>query len=196
MNRFLSLALVPMLAAGLAAQPTPAVAQPDLDHIQVKYHGGPLLRRVRVVTLFWGPDWEKSLLPSYFNGFFKALFADKRFMANLAQYSAGDYTIENGVFGDTGIDTVRPDAQLNDAQIPTEIRGQIAAGNLPPPDENTVYFVFTPTNVVVTDPAGADSRTDISGYHNYASGDTAFPYAVIPYDKHFQDPHFMTITLS
>jgi hypothetical protein len=32
----------------------------DLDHIQVQYEGGPLIENVRVVTLFWGPDWKQG----------------------------------------------------------------------------------------------------------------------------------------
>jgi hypothetical protein len=196
MKYYRSLTLAALLAAGLMARPVPASAQPDLDHIRVTYHGGALLRRARVITLFWGPDWSQSALRTYYNNFFQALFRDGRFMANLSQYGTAEAAIENGVFGGTCIDPTAPAAQLSDAQIQDEFRSRIAAGNLPPPDENTVYFVFTPPGVVVTDPTGADSQTDISGYHNSAGGDTDFPYAVIPNDPHYQDPRFTTLTIS
>src|SRR3954449_2484279 len=116
MKRYFSLTLVPLLAA-LMARPVPASAQPDLDHIRVTYHGGALLRRARVITLFWGPNWSESALRTYYNNFFQALFRDGRFMANLAQYGTTDAAIENGVFGGTCIDPSVPAAQLSDAQI-------------------------------------------------------------------------------
>ena len=49
-------------------------------------------------TLFWGSRWKGNPLAGYLNRFFPALFAGGRFMANLAQYSAGAYRIGNGTF--------------------------------------------------------------------------------------------------
>src|SRR5690348_8697619 len=65
----------------------------------VPYHGGPLIRKVEVVTLFW--NWNglsRTRRPAivnpavgYFNGLFQSLFADGRYMANLSQYSTDEY---------------------------------------------------------------------------------------------------------
>jgi hypothetical protein len=183
-----------LLLLGLGAAPGFAQrpSRNPLNNIQVTYHGGPLLQNVRVETVFWGSFWKSSALPAYVNGFFTALFADGRYMANLAQYSAGSYTIGNGTFGTADMDTAPLTATLKDAAIRAEIRAQIAAGNLPQPDDNTVYFVFTPPRVVVEDAYGNNSASDFAAYHDYAAGSDGFPYAVVPYDQRLSDPHKMT----
>ena len=194
MKRSLPFSLVLLLAAALTAAPGWAQRPPrsSLNHIQVAYNGGPLLQNVEVVTLFWGPDWKSNALPDYFNGFFKALFTDGRFMANLAQYSAGGYTIGNGTLASTGTDDQAPPSPVHDAEIQAEIQAQIAAGHLPAPDANTVYFVFTPPQIDVIDPSGHDSFHTFTGYHYFVTGSGGFPYAVIPYDDTLSDPHEMT----
>jgi hypothetical protein len=164
--------------------------------IALTYRGGPLLPHVRVVTLFWGAAWDGSPLPRYFNNFFGTLFADGRFMANLAQYSVSHYPIGNGTFGGTAVDTQQPTAKLHDAQIQTEIRSQIAAGHLPKPDANTVYFVYTPPGVEVFDRYGSNSIDDFYSYHDYSRGSGGFPYVAIPYDNSLDDPRQMTIYAS
>jgi len=198
MKRLFSWILVPLLAASLAAHPMPAAAAPgpNLDNIQVKYHGGPLLRRVRVITLFWGPDWKQSRLPAYLNSFFRALFADGRFMANLAQYSTSDYTIENGVFGGSYTDPQAPPSTIEDSDVEAEIRDAIDGGHVRKPDENTVYFVFTPPKATLDSPSGTDPEIDFSGYHQYAAAGTPFAYAVIRYDDRQSGPALMTMTAS
>src|SRR5438132_936684 len=110
MRRPLPIYLAPLLAAALCALANDARAQgvSDPGPINVTYHGGPLLQRVQVATLFWGPSWTASRLPAYFNDFFGTLFADGRFLANLAQYSAGGYQIGNGGFAATATDEKTP----------------------------------------------------------------------------------------
>jgi hypothetical protein len=190
----LFLVFVPLLSATLGAQPAGAAPTPTLtlSTIQLTYRGGPLLPHVKVSTLFWGASWKSSSLTGYFNNFFPTLFADGRFMANLAQYSAGGYTIGNGSFAATDTDTQPPSAKVTDAQIQSEIRAQVAAGNLPQPDADTVYFVFTPPGVVVYDSQGSNSVTDFASYHDYVFGSDGFAYAVVPYDGTLSDPREMT----
>ena len=198
MRRPLPIYLALLLAAALCALPSSARAQSASDPgpINVTYHGGPLLQRVRVATLFWGPSWKTSRLPAYFNNFFRALFADGRFMANLAQYSAGGYQIGNGGFAATATDEKTPPARVTDAQIQVEIEARVAAGALPRPEADTLYFVFTPPRVVVVDRNGADSEHDFSGYHDYATVDEVFAYAVIPYDEQLADGRLMSLPAS
>src|SRR5947209_17215018 len=154
-----------------------------------------LIPNVKVATLLWGSSWKSSSLTGYFNGFFKALLADGRYMANLAQYSAGGYTIGNGSFVATDNDTVDPPAKVTDAQIQAEILTRVTAGHLPQPDDNTVYFVFTPPGTVVYDSTGANSTTDFASYHDYDFND-GFSYAAMPYDDTLQDPRLMTVYAS
>jgi hypothetical protein len=192
----LFLAVVPLLTATAGARPAVAAPTSTLPTIKLTYRGGPLISNVKVATLFWGSSWKSSSLTGYFNSFFHTLFADGRFMANLAQYSAGGYTIGNGTFAATDTDTQDPSAKTTDAQIRSEIRAQVAAGHLPTPDQDTVYFVFTPPSVEVYDSQGNNSVTDFASYHDYEFGSDGFAYAVIPYDDTLQDPRLMTLYAS
>src|SRR5690348_8444526 len=100
-----------MLGAALSARPAAAAPQHRLPAVQLSYRGGPLLANVKVATLYWGSNWTSSSLTGYFNSFFRSLFADGRFMENLAQYSAGDYTIGDGSFIGSDTDTQAPAAK-------------------------------------------------------------------------------------
>lgn len=198
MQRPVALSLSLLAAAGLGALPHHAAARVSRTPppIQLTYRGGPLLPHVRVVTLFWGSAWKGSSLATYFNGFFRTLFVDGRYMANLAQYGAGGRPVGNGTFGGSATDTQAPPARLRDPQIRTEIRAQIAAGHLPKPDGNTVYFVFTPPNVEVFDAYGDNSVNDFYSFHDFDFGSDGFPYAVLPYDASLGDARYMTINAS
>jgi hypothetical protein len=178
-TRSLRFFLAALAAASLLCFSRGAPAQADLTSIDVTYFGGPLIQHVHVFTLFWGQIWKGTGYPDYMNNFFKALFADKRFMLNLSQYSASGYKISNGQFIGTGIDDTPVSKTLSDAQIRAEILAQVAAGNLPPIDSDALFFVFTPPNVVVTDRNGFDSVSGFAAYHDFAA-EASFAYSVIP----------------
>jgi hypothetical protein len=164
--------------------------------VDLTYRGGLLVPAARVVTLFWGSNWSGSPLPAYFNGFFRTLFADGRYMGNLAQYGIRGHEIGNGTLAGTLTDTQQPSAKLRDAQIQAEIRAQVSAGHLPRPDQNTTYVVFTPPGVEVFDRYGDNSLRDFYSYHDYANVAGGFPYIVIAYDDTLDDPRKMTIYAS
>jgi hypothetical protein len=185
-----------LLIAALGIRPADAAAATRLPAIKLTYRGGPLIEKVKVSTLFWGASWKDSSLPGYFNGLFRSLFDDGRFMANLAQYSASGYTISNGSFAGTDTDPQDPTAKVTNTQIQSEIRAQVAAGHLSQPDADTVYFAFMPPGVVVYDGTGANSLEDFAAYHDYRFGSDGFAYAVIPYDDTLPDPRFMTLYAS
>jgi hypothetical protein len=191
-----SLFFLAALVAVLGARPVGAAPAPKLPTIQLTYRGGPLIQHVKVPTLYWGSSWKSSSLTGYFDNFFQALFEDGRFMGNLAQYSAGGYTIGNGSFAATDTDTQDPSSKVTDAQIQSEIRAQVAAGHLPQPDADTVYFVFTPPGAVVYDSYGDNSVDDFAAYHDYHFGSDGFAYAVIPYDDSLRNPRVMTVYAS
>jgi hypothetical protein len=187
--------LVALVAGTFFSLPGTARANVDVSQINVTYHGGALIQRVKVVTLFWGKAWTGAPLTGYLNDFFRALFADGRYMANLAQYSQGQFQIGNGSFGSTAADETQPPARVTNSQIQAEIRSQIAAGKLQQPDANTLFAVFTPPNVVVDDGTGKDSEHDFLGYHDYAD-DGQFAYAVLPYEEVDGEPRVMTLFAS
>src|SRR5262245_26092095 len=65
--------------------------------INLRYWNGPVIQHVKVANLYWGPYWATASADvSYFDNFFQALFADGRFMANVAQYSTPTAAINNG----------------------------------------------------------------------------------------------------
>jgi len=155
-----------------------------------------MLQNVQVATLFWGSDWKGSPLTDYFDGFFKSLFADGRYLSNLSQYDTGGYQVGTGTLATMTVDEQAPVATIQDADIRTEIRAQIAAGNLPKQTANTLYFVFTPPNTLVVNAYGDDSQNNFAGYHDFDSNSDGFAYAVIPYDDRLSNPHGMTLYAS
>jgi hypothetical protein len=173
-----------------------AAARSRLPAVNLTYRGGAMIGQVKVVTLFWGSYWKSSQLPGYFNSSFRDLFADGRFLRNLSQYSVRNHTISGGSLAGSSTDTQDPTAKVTDAQIQSEVLAQAAAGHLPRPDASTVYFIFTPPNVVVYDTTGANSLKDFYSYHDYRFGSDGFAYGVIPFDKGLQDPHWMTLYTS
>jgi hypothetical protein len=154
---------------------------PTPDSINLTYHGGPLLQNVKVATLFWGQGWDGSAARDFLNSFFKELFDDKGFMANLSQYSDGGYQIGNGQLARTTTDSTELPPVVDDNDVPNEIIQQFLSGALPAPDADTLYVVFTPPGVTLKSVA-AEKKGFILGYHSYVSnrrGDW-FPYVIVP----------------
>src|SRR5436190_19629374 len=92
------------LGLGLVAAGSSARGDVPLDGIQMRYHGSRLIEHVKVVPLLLGSSWARKNTPAYLKNFLQALFADGRYMANLAQYSAGGYHIGNGGAVDPVVD--------------------------------------------------------------------------------------------
>jgi MYXO-CTERM domain-containing protein len=108
----------------------------------------------------------------------------------LSEYSvAGGQSITRGttVAPYTITPTVATTATITDKSIAKELAAQVTAGNLPAVvndatgSPNTLYVLFFPSGVVVTDATGAKSCVDYCGYHSSGtiSGQT-YVYAVIP----------------
>jgi hypothetical protein len=155
------------------------------------YHGGPILQHVRVEILYWGPELAQNSLHRNFDGFFRSLVADGRYMARLAHYSAGAYRIGNGSMEATTSDGAPVPARVTDAQIQSEHSAQITAGKLPAATADRLYIVLLPGTALLVDPNGTDSRQGFTGYHHYSRAG-GFPYAVV----RSVDPDEMTITAS
>jgi hypothetical protein len=171
------------LAAAATAFPSAVRADDsgDLDNINPYYHGGALLQHVQVSNLFMGQEWQGSQFPNYLNGFFKALFDDGRYMANLSQYSAGSYQIGNGQFVGAAWYQKAVGGQVTDDQVRATIAAGIQAKALPKPNADSLYVVFTPPNTEVIDATGTSSVDTFYGYHGYVSQSAvgAFAYAIV-----------------
>lgn len=68
-------------------------------------------------------------------------------------------------------------SSISDAQIQQTLQQLTAAGTLPSPTANTLYFLYLPPNVPVTQ-SGSRSCQAFCGYHNATSTDVY--YAVMP----------------
>jgi hypothetical protein len=170
-------ALVPVAAP--KGYPAAGISNPSQIH--VTYHGGPLLQNPTVFTLFWGQGWDGNPLRDHLNGFFLALFADGRYMANLSQYSANGYQIGNGQFRTTITDPTPLGALVTDAEVQKEIHALINAGALPSPQTDYLYVVCTPPGVTVTGARGGSSGKDFLAYHGAAGNPSDWaPYLVVP----------------
>ncbi len=148
---------------------------------QLTYRDGPLLANVKVFTIFWGSAWQQSGQSGsidQLNAFFDYILTSS-LMDQLAEYSVAGYQIGYGSrTGTLNIDS--PDVQnsVADSDIQNMLQQQIANGTVPQPDANTLYFVFLPTGVTVTQ-GGSASCQQFCGYHDNISGNIF--YAVMPY---------------
>jgi hypothetical protein len=147
---------------------------------QLTYRNGPLLTSVQVFTIFWG-DWtsapQSDLLPKI-NDFFDFILSSQ-LIDQLGEYSVPNQTIGHGsLIGTVSLATPDPGSTVDDSAIQQFLQQQIAAGKLPAADANTLYFVFLPPGVTVTQ-GGSASCQVFCGYHD-AINNSNF-YAVMPY---------------
>ena len=156
-------------------------AAPAAAAAQLTYRDGPLLANVKVFTIFWGTVWQQadqSDLVDQLNGFFDAVLASP-LMDQLSEYSVPAYSIGQGThIGTLNVDS--PDAQgtVDDSAIQDLLQQLIANDTVPQPDADTLYFVFLPTGVSVTQ-GGSVSCQQFCGYHDAMSGNVF--YAVMPF---------------
>jgi hypothetical protein len=78
-------------------------------------------------------------------------------------------------------------SSITDSNIQSEIQSQIAAGHLPAPatdtggNVNTIYMVYFPPGVTITDPNAGTSCVQFCAYHStFNSSNLYVPYGVIP----------------
>jgi hypothetical protein len=149
---------------------------------QLTYRNGPLLSAVEVFTIFWGADWQQSPgsdLANNLNQFFDYILTSP-LIDQLAEYDVqGGQSIGDGKrTGTLTLTTPAPQASVSDDDIQQLLQQQIASNALPQPDQNTLYFLYLPSGVTVTQ--GGDSSCQVfCGYHNDISNQIF--YAVIPY---------------
>lgn len=144
----------------------------------MRYYGGPVLPKIKVVSVLWGNDVNKTTVANI--GPFLAGIVDSSFVDQMKQYStnltavngrAGTrQTIGRGTYkGQFRIVPVHQATSLTDAAIRYELQGQIAARHLPAADQNTLYMVYFPRYITVT--AGKSvSCMQFAAYHSANPG--------------------------
>ena len=148
---------------------------------KLTYRNGPLLTAVQVFTIFWGATWNdapQNALLTKVNEFFDFILSSE-LLDQLAEYSGPNQTISHGVLiGTITLSTPAPGKTVDDSAIQNLIQQEISAGTLPASTPNSLYFVFLPPGVTVTQ-GGSASCQVFCGYHD-AINNSVF-YAVMPY---------------
>ena len=148
---------------------------------KLTYRNGPLLTAVQVFTIFWGAAWNdapQNALLTKVNEFFDFILSSQ-LIDQLAEYSVPNQTISRGVLiGTVTLSTPAPGKTVDDSAIQNLIQQEISAGTLPASTANSLYFVFLPPGVTVTQ-GGSASCQVFCGYHD-AINNSVF-YAVMPY---------------
>jgi len=164
--------IVPLLRAAALAQP----AAPRLV-----YNGGPLLTSVEVFTIYWGSWWQAAdgaTLSGELNAFFDYVLTSP-LIDQLDEYSTTGNTIGHGLrSGTETLTDPEPTSTVSDAAIQQTLAQLIANGTVPASTANSLYFLYLPPDVAVTQ-GGAQSCQAFCGYHN--ASDNGVYYAVMPY---------------
>ena len=147
---------------------------------QLTYRNGPLLTSVQVFTIFWGAPWNTSpqdALLTRLNEFFDFILTSQ-LLDQLGEYSVPQLKISRGArTGTVILTTPAPGKSVDDSAIQTFLQQQISNGTLPAATSNTLYFVFLPPGVTVTQ-GGSASCQVFCGYHDAIN---SIFYAVMPY---------------
>jgi len=174
--------IVPLFVAGEAGTPTVDVARASpavAPHLS--YRNGPLMTSVQVFTVFWGPAWQQAVnapLVAHVNQFFDFILTSP-LIDQLGEYSVPGKTIGHGKHIGT-LTIVAPPLgnSVTDSAIQHTLQQLIAAGTVPHPTPNTLYFLYLPPGVKVIQ-GGSASCQAFCGYHSDIAGQVF--YAAMPY---------------
>ena len=167
--------IVPLIATGQANAAAAATSA------QLVYNNGPLLTSVQVFTIFWGTAWQQAPLSNTvqsINSFFDFILTSS-LIDQLVEYSVQGQQIGHGSrIGTTTLTTPTLGTTVADSDIQQMLNTSIANNTLPQPNANTLYFIYLPTGVTVTQ-GGSSSCQAFCGYHDNINGQIF--YAVMPY---------------
>ena len=163
----------------------------------LNYYGGPVMSNVQVIAVFWTSSVDSGEQNNA-AGFYAAV-TNSPWMDLLSQYSTvgltglaghagSDQIIGRGSFaGSYTITPANTNTTLSDADIQTELIHQINIVALPAPaldsggNPNTLYMVYFPLSITVSDPSIGTSCVEFCAYHNTLTLNSELvPYGVIP----------------
>lgn len=163
-----------------------ALHQDALGSGSLNYYGGPVISKVKVVVVLWGPH-VNATVASGIGGFFSAA-TNSTWFDQLSQYQTNltginghpgtNQTISRGTYSETV--TITPShkgSALKDKQVQAEIAGQVAKGVLPKPDANTIYMTYFPPGVSIS----LGGLTSCSSFGAYHEGFTSKTYGGVFY---------------
>ena len=163
----------------------------------LNYYGGPVMSNVQVIAVFWTSTVDAGEQNNA-SGFYASV-TNSPWMDLLSQYSTVSLTGVTGHAGSNqvigrgsfaGSYTITPantSTTLSDADIQTELIHQINIAVLPTPsldsggNPNTLYMVYFPLSITLSDPSIGTSCVDYCAYHSTLTLNSELvPYGVIP----------------
>lgn len=160
----------------------PGEVKPAATPAHLVYNNGPVMNAVKVFTVFWGSAWAQSPLSTTaqnLNSFFDYILTSP-LMDQLTEYNTPTQQIGHGSrTGTATITTQDPPSTVQDSDIQQMLNTAIANNSIPQPDANTLYFVYLPSGVTVSQ-GGSSSCQSFCGYHDTINNGQIF-YAVMPY---------------
>ena len=175
--------IVPLYGAEGAGTPTveAAKAAPPVAP-QLSYRNGPLLTAVQVFTIFWGAAWQQganATLLAQVNQFFDFILTSP-LIDQLSEYSVPGKAIGHGRHvGTLTITTPALGRSVTDSAVQHMLQHLTSTNpSLPQPGPNTLYFVYLPPGVRLTQ-GGSASCQAFCGYHSDIAGQLF--YAAMPY---------------
>ena len=174
---------------------------PNRDAGEMEYFGGTVFSLVNVVSVMWGPNVNQQTVDGM-PGFLTAI-PNSTFQDQLGQYSTRGLKGVNGhkgshqkiqrggFFGQVVITPQNQGTTLQDKDIHVELAYQIAHGNLPAQNRNTLYMIYFPPGVTI-EAFGLKSCVNFGAYHfstKAHSTSTNIFYGVMPDCGYSFDTH-------
>jgi hypothetical protein len=138
---------------------------------RLNYYGGPVMPNVKVYAVFWGPNvysQVKMRIGAFFNDLTNSAYMDwlNQYNTNVQSVSGSQGTnqfIGRGTYaGEITIAPTLTSGKVDMRDISTEVVAQLTKGTLPAPDENTLFMIYMPPGVTVTD-GNSDTYCTASG---------------------------------
>jgi hypothetical protein len=170
-----------------------------------QYYGGPVISDVDVVVVFWNSDVNIQVQADI-GAFFQTILTTNYFSL-LGEYDTDILVQQGSKSGQQGTNqiigpgtydkmvTITPSlchagsgtCALSDSEIQNELAAQIAAQKLPAPSTdnqgnvNTLYVIYFPSGITITDASGGTSCSTFCSYHYTGSiSGSNVPYVVAP----------------
>jgi hypothetical protein len=148
------------------------------------YHHGPVLKHVEVETVFLGTAWQTDPVLSQEVGALNTALRDLTNSTYLDQLTRAGYHVGRGSLVGSWTDPVPLPAVLDETAVQNTLQYAIAAGTIPPPDANRLYFVFVEPGVELTYARDNSETGSLVAYHSDGPAPLGtMSYAVVPYDS-------------
>ena len=191
--------IVPLQAPPISRAPISANGTPPTctGTCNLQYWGGHVISNVKVYAIFWGSGVDaatQSGIGDFYTALTNSEWVDwqNEYRTDITAVGGGAGTgqlIGRGTFA--GAITIAPSASatcagrataLPDATIQNELIAQIGAGNVPPPDANTLYMIYFPPGCQISGTDGTSkSCVQFCAYHGtFVLGGHSVFYGIVP----------------